>query len=109
MNIHKRGIALSGRFCRLEHPSNTHTHHPRKKTSTSSTNLKPNTTHGRRQVPQVQIWNQTPPKEEDKYLKYESETKHHSSTFKHQKEDPKARQIAKHHQQLKTAKYSENQ
>ena len=111
MNIHKRGIALSGRFCRLEHPSNTHTHithgrrqvpqvriwnqtppteedkylkyesetkhHPRKKTSTSSTNLKPNTTHGRRQVPQVQIWNQTPPKEEDKYLKYESETKYH--------------------------------
>ena len=76
MNIHKRGIALSGRFCRLEHPSNTHTHtkpteedkylkyesetkhHPRKKTSTSSTNLKPKA-------------------EEDKYLKYESETKHH--------------------------------
>jgi len=84
MNIHKRGIALSGRFCRLEHPSNTHTHHPRKKTSTSSTksetksgrrqvpqvrNLKPKS--GRRQVPQVRIWNQTPPKEEDKYLKYE--------------------------------------
>jgi len=158
MNIHKRGIALSGRFCRLEHPSNTHKHHPRKKTSTSSTNLKPNTTQGRRQVPQVQIGNQTPPTEEDKYLEYESETKHHprrktstqvrignqntkkededsetqetcsedskhtncdsgahgiqeenSSTFRHQKEDPKARQIAKHHQQLKTTKYNGNQ
>jgi hypothetical protein len=32
----------------------------------------------------------------------------HSSTFKHQKEDPKARQIAKHHQQLKTTKYNGN-
>ena len=77
MNIHKRGIALSGRFCRLEHPSNTHTHthHPRKKTSTSSTNLKPNTTHGRRQVPQVRTLK--PKTEEDKYLKYKSETKNH--------------------------------
>jgi hypothetical protein len=35
--------------------------------------------------------------------------KENSSTFKHQKkEDPKARQIAKHHQQLKTAKYNGN-
>jgi hypothetical protein len=32
-----------------------------------------------------------------------------SSTFKQKKEDPKARQIAKHHQQLKTAKYNGNQ
>ncbi len=61
MNIHKRGIALSGRFCRLEHPTNIHT----------------NTTQGRRQVPQVRTWNHTPPTEEDKYLKYESETTHH--------------------------------
>ncbi len=147
MNIHKRGIALSGRFCRMEHPSHTHTdtthgrrqvpqvriwnqtppteedkyhkyesktkHHPRKKTSTSSTNLKPNTTHGRRQVPQVRIGNQTPPKEEDKYIKYDSKAKalrrrtkiqntnqqwkktHQPSNIK--KEDPKARQIANYH------------
>ncbi len=32
-----------------------------------------------------------------------------SSTFKRQKEGPKARQIAKHHQQLKTTKYNGNQ
>ena len=90
MNIHKRGIALSGRFCRMEHPTHTYRHHPRKKTSTSSTNQTPNTTHGRRQVPQVRnlkprngrrqvpqvrIRNHKPPTEEDKYLKYDSEPK----------------------------------
>ena len=80
MNIHKRGIALSGRFCRLEHPSNIQT----------------NTTQGRRQVPQVRIWNQTPPTEEDKYLKYESETKtprRKTKTQKHRKHAVKTRSI----------------
>ena len=107
MNIHKRGIALSGRFCRLEHPSNTHKHHPRKKTSTSSTNLKPNTTQGRRQVPQVRIWNQIPPKEEDKYLKYESETKtpkRKTKTQKHRKHAVKTQSIPIATQELTASK-----
>ena len=81
---------------------------------------KSETKSGTRQVPQVRIWNQnTKKKDEDsetqetcsedsKHTNCDSGThgiqEENSSTFKHQKEDPKARQIAKHHQQLKKAK-----
>ncbi len=91
MNIHKQGIALSGRFCRLEHTTHTHITQKEDKYLKYESEIKHHP--WRRQVPQVRIWNQTPPRkktstsstnlkpnitqEENKYLKYESETKHH--------------------------------